>query len=148
MLHILKLCVGTESIRDLAAWQAERMAERLAAGQEALPRHVTRMWPKRAAEIAGKGSLYWVIRGVIRVRQPILRLDRARGEDGVERCALILDPALIPVEPRPRAAFQGWRYLPAAEAPPDLARAGSTDADLPASLIQALDSLGVRARAA
>lgn len=145
MLHLVKLCVGTDSIAELADWQAGRMAEARALGQPALPRHVTRMWPRRAAEIAGQGSLYWVIRGAIRVRQAILGFEEAAGEDGGPRCAILLDPVLVPVQPRPRAAFQGWRYLAAAEAPPDLAAAGAPAADLPEALGRALDALGVRA---
>ncbi|HEU0221204.1 MAG TPA: DUF1489 family protein, partial [Paracoccaceae bacterium] len=101
-------------------------------------------WPKRADEIAGRGSLYWVIRGIVRVRQAITGFEEVRGEDGIRRCAILLDPTLRLTEPRPRAAFQGWRYLADADAPPDIGRAGAEAADLPADLLQELDALGVR----
>lgn len=147
-LHILKLSVGSESIEDHAAWVAARVAERRAAGLEPHHRHVTRMWPKRAAEIAGQGSLYWVVKGLIRMRQAILGFEEVEEGDGIRRCAILLDPAVVPVEPRPRAAFQGWRYFPAADAPPDLAAFAPGAADLPAALRSALDEIGVRMRAA
>ena len=149
-LHILKLCVGAVSIDDLATWQAGRVAERRAAGLDARPRHVTRMWPKRADEILGGGSLYWVIQGWITVRQAIEDFAEVRGEDGIRRCAIVLSPELVTVSPRPRAAFQGWRYMAAGDAPPDartLANGGFAEEaeafGLPPELAQALDGLGV-----
>ena len=87
-LHILKLCVGCESVEDLEHWQRQR-ARDLPGG---LPRHVTRMWPKRGDAVLDGGSIYWVIKGTVLVRQRILRLDPVEGEDGITRCALVLDP--------------------------------------------------------
>ena len=84
-LNLVKLCVGEASIEDLAGWQARRMAERRAAGLDPRPRHVTRMWPRRAEEILGGGSLYWVIQGYVAVRQVIEAFDEVRGEDGIRR---------------------------------------------------------------
>jgi hypothetical protein len=142
-LHLVKLCVGVDVVEELLEWQAERSAERLAKGQDPRPRHVTRMWPKRDGELLAGGSLYWVIRGVIRVRQRILDLQEVRGEDGIRRCAIVLDPKLVPTAPRPRSAFQGWRYLKAADAPPDIGTAPGDDPDLPPGLREALTQLGV-----
>ena len=148
-LHLVKLCVGAVSIDDLAAWQAGRIEERRTAGLDPRPRHVTRMWPKRAEEILAGGSLYWVIQGWITVRQAIEAFDEVRREDdGIRRCAIVLSPELVPVAARPRAAFQGWRYFKAEDAPPD-ARAGfaeAADPFLPADLARALDGLGVVSR--
>lgn len=147
-LHLVKLCVGATSIEDLASWQAGRIEERRAAGLDPRPRHVTRMWPKRAAEILGGGSLYWVIQGWITVRQGIEAFDEVVDADGIRRCAIVLAPELVPVGVRPRSAFQGWRYLKAEDAPPD-ARAGfaeAADPFLPADLARALDGLGVVSR--
>ena len=151
-LHLVKLCVGADSIDDLAAWQLKRTAERRAAGVDPRPRHVTRMWPRRAAEILGGGSLYWVIQGYVAVRQPIEAFDEVAAEDGVRRCAIVLSPALIRVAARPRRPFQGWRYLSAGDAPPDVPgapKAGFAEAAegyLPAELAIALDGLGVPVR--
>lgn len=142
-LNLVKLCVGVDSVEDLRQWQSARMAERLARGEDARPRHVTRMRPKRTDELLAGGSLYWVIRGVIRVRQQITALEEVRGEDGIRRCAIFLEPALIPVVPRPRAAFQGWRYLTAADAPADIGAAPGDEPDLPPGLREELARFGV-----
>ena len=129
--HILKLSVGTEAVEDLAAWQASARAR----GADGLPRHVTRMWPKREAEILGGGSLYWVIKGVILCRQRILRLDEVTGSDGIRRCAFVLDPNLIRTNPATKRPFQGWRYLRIEDAPPDLeAGANENSAEIAAEL--------------
>lgn len=140
-LHLLKLCVGAESVADLADWQAARSAERRAAGLDPSPSHVTRMWPKRAEAVLAGGSLYWVIKGLVLVRQRILALERVTGADGIARCALRLDPTLVRTTPQPRRPFQGWRYLDPAEAPADLD--GGTETDLPPALARDLAALGV-----
>ena len=142
-LHLIKLCVGTDTIEDLLQWQSRRSAERLAAGLDPRPRHVTRMWPRRADELLQGGSLYWVIRGVIRVRQRIATLEEVIGEDGIRRCAIVFEPALIPTLPRPRGPFQGWRYFPAPDAPPDIGAAPGDDPNLPPGLREALTKFGV-----
>jgi hypothetical protein len=137
-LHLIKLCVGADSVEDLVDWQRQPRAR----GPDGLPRHVTRMWPRRTGELLDGGSLYWVIRGVLQARQRILRLDEVDRGDGIARCALVLDPQVVRTEARPRRPFQGWRYLAAGDAPPDLA-AGRTG-DLPPRLEAALSEIGVR----
>jgi hypothetical protein len=101
------------------------------------------MWPKREAELLDGGSVFWAIKGVILCRQRILRLDEVRGGDGIPRCALILDPALVRVTPTPRRPFQGWRYLPAKDAPRDLGDWHAGEEDLPPRLSMALAEMGV-----
>ncbi len=113
-LHLIKLCVGVDSIEQLADIQRRRIET---TGRNA---HITRQVPRRAAEILDGGSLYWVINGLIRVRQRILGLEEFRDDDGVRRCRIELDPLLVPVQPRRMRAFQGWRYLKAEDAPLDL----------------------------
>lgn len=141
-VHLIKLCVGAEGVDDLLAWQADRMAERRAAGLDPVPVHVTRMWPKRADELVGDGSIFWVFRGLVLARQRILGLDPWRGGDGIERCALRLDPALVRTCPQPRRPFQGWRYLRPEDAPADLT--GTSDApDLPVAMMAGLAEIGV-----
>lgn len=142
-MHLLKLCVGTDSVEELRAWQAGKAAERAAAGQDPRPRHVTRMWPRRAAELIEGGSLFWVIRGVILVRQRIEALLPVTGADGIVRCGVVLSPDLVRVEPRARGPFQGWRYLPAEDAPPDLPPSRAAEPVLPAELQEALARFGV-----
>jgi hypothetical protein len=120
-LHLIKLCVGCESIEDLASWQAERLRERRKAGEKR-PQlfHRTFQMPKRREELLDGGSLYWVIKGLIQVRQPLSDIAEGTKEDGTPCCVLVLKNQLVAVRPVPRRAFQGWRYLDPAEAPEDL----------------------------
>ena len=115
-LNIIKLCVGAESVEDLLDWQKQN-APRWASGTA---EHVTRMWPKREAEVLAGGSLFWVIKGQILARQRILGLERVEGADGISRCALLLDTEVIRTEAAPRRPFQGWRYLAPEDSPRDL----------------------------
>jgi len=63
-------------------------------------------------------------------------------DDGSKCCGLHLDPALVRVEPRAKKAFQGWRYLDAADAPPDL-NAAPVATDMPDSMRRALTALAL-----
>lgn len=139
-LHILKLCVGAESVEDLDQWQAAQ-APRWPAGCAV---HVTRMWPKREAELLAGGSLYWVIKGVILCRQRLIRLEERRGEDGIARCALVMDRQIQRTEAAPRRPFQGWRYMQGKDAPRDLAPSRSGDDSIPEDLARALAEIGLR----
>lgn len=118
-LHLVKLCVGCDTLEELAAWQSQRLAECVRLGNPPELMHVTRQTPRRAGFAPGS-SIYWVIAGFIRAHQIITELREHRGTDGIVRCALVFEPRLIPTEPVPRRPFQGWRYLPAPDAPPDL----------------------------
>jgi hypothetical protein len=138
-INLVKLSVGTEGIDDLALWQALPQAQ----GPDGLPRHVTRMWPKREAEILDGGSIYWVIKGVIQARQKILRLDEVVGGDGIRRCAIVLDPELIHTTLAPRRPFQGWRYLKPEDSPKDMVKGREAEEPLPAELAGALAEIGV-----
>lgn len=113
-LNLIKLCVGAESIEDLESWIAD-----CEAGRDTLD-HTTRMFPRRRAEMLPGGSLYWVIRGMVLCRQPIADLEAVVGGDGISRCRIVFEPRIVVVRPVPRRAFQGWRYLDAADAPPDM----------------------------
>lgn len=143
VLHLIKLCVGVTDIADLATWQKKRRAE----GKRRYNIHVTRAFPKRGEELLAGGSLYWVIQGRIRVRQRLIGIGEHVGnrndEGGVLHCELQLDPKLIEVAARQCRPFQGWRYLEAKDAPPDLGdRAGRGDA-LPPALEEELRELGL-----
>ncbi len=140
MIHLVKLCVGAGSIADLAAWQ-DSQRPRWPAGRAI---HVTRMWPRRAAEVLAGGALYWVIRGAILCRQSVVALEEVRGEDGIARCAIHLDAAIHATAPAPRRPFQGWRYLDPAEAPPDLPAGRAAEEALPPQLARALAEIGLR----
>ena len=139
-LHLIKLCVGADSIEDLSDWQKKRLAQRKKEGEGAEIRHVTRMTPKRADELLDGGSLYWVIKGQIAVRQRLVAL-RPAVKNGVPHCALVLDAALVPTVRRFHRPFQGWRYFEPSDAPRDL-RKGDKRA-LPEALHAELVSLGL-----
>jgi hypothetical protein len=138
-INLVKLSVGSESVETLAAWQEMRRAE----WPDGLPRHVTRMWPKREAEILNGGSIYWVIKGVIQCRQRVLRLDEVIGQDGIRRCAIILDPDLHRTQTAQKRPFQGWRYLKPEDTPPDLPEGRAQEDTLPPELNRALAEIGV-----
>ena len=140
IVHLVKLCVGADAVEDLVRWQASPAAK----GPDGLPRHVTRMWPKRGAELLAGGSLYWVFRGVILARQRVLRLDEVTGRDGLLRCGLVLDAEIMRTEPAPRRPFQGWRYLPPEAAPRDLPAGRAEEATLPPGLAEAMARFGLR----
>jgi hypothetical protein len=125
---MIKLAVGATEAQDLAAW-AERRG----------PVVHTRMTPKRAEEILDGGSLYWVIKGTILVRMPILAIETT-GPKGHTRCLIRLAPTPVLTAPTPRRAFQGWRYLTVADAPPDLATSGGEG--IPTDLAKQLRELG------
>jgi len=128
-------------VEELASWQSRRLATIREAKPDAEPMHVTRRTPRREGFSPGS-SIYWVIGGYIRARQKITALREVQGTDGILRCGLVLDPVIIATEPVPRRAFQGWRYLAAAEAPADLpAGAASADAAIPPAMRQALTEL-------
>ncbi|NKX44144.1 DUF1489 domain-containing protein [Roseibacterium sp. KMU-115] len=138
-MHLIKLCVGAERVEDLTDWQATARAK----GPDGLPRHVTRMWPKRAEEVLAGGSLYWVFKGLVLCRQRILRLDEVVGGDGIPRCGIVLDPAVTRVAATPKRPFQGWRYLSPEDAPRDLPQGREEEETLPPALQTALAEIGV-----
>lgn len=138
-INLIKLSVGTECVEDLAAWQATKRAQ----APDGLPRHVTRMWPKREAEVVNGGSIYWVIKGSILCRQVVDRLDEYIGNDGIRRCAIVLEPDLILTQNSLKRPFQGWRYLPPQDAPMDLPKGRAQEQALPVELNQALAEIGV-----
>ncbi|MFA9231611.1 MAG: DUF1489 family protein [Microgenomates group bacterium] len=137
-LNIIKLCVGAESVEDLLAWhEAHKHIWR-----NGTTEHVTRMTPKREAEVL-EGSLYWVIKGVILARQKIIDLEPRTGADGINRCALVLDAHVYRTEAALRRPFQGWRYLDPAETPRDLPKQRAKDDMLPPELARALAEIGL-----
>jgi hypothetical protein len=142
-LHLLKLCVGCESIADLESWIEESMLmwKRLGKPQEQI--HTTRMVPKRLAELLDGGSLYWVIKGQIACRQPLIDIRPFKDGEGISRCHLVLLPKVTPVDLRPCRPFQGWRYLTAQDAPADEGALGADQKAMPEALRRELRLLGL-----
>lgn len=141
-LHLIKLCVGCDSVEDLEAWIAHRLAEKERAGQPREHFHVTRMVPKQANDLITGGSLYWVIKGAVQCRQRLVDIRPFKDAEGVSRCRLVLDTKVIRTAWQPRRAFQGWRYLRVADAPADMAGDGVVDA-MPPQLQRELAELGL-----
>jgi hypothetical protein len=139
-LHLQKLSVGSESIATLRDWQKLVVRRRQQKGLSPHHVHVTRMFPKRREALLEGGSIYWVIKGLIQCRNPIVGLEETT-KNGHRACAIMMDPTIIPVVPTPRRAFQGWRYLQKEDAPKDLEGPGSGE-DLPAALRTKLVNLG------
>jgi hypothetical protein len=137
MLHVTKLAVGVRDIDHLRDLQADRM-------RDGLPlRHRTRNFPRRRSEVVDGGSMYWVIAGTMIARQRILDIIEDQRPDLTACTSFILDPDLVPLVGRPTRPFQGWRYLEAEAAPPDMPSLGAIlglDA-LPAGLRHELQAL-------
>ena len=142
-LHLIKLCVGADSIQDLRDWVAERSLTAMSAGLEPNSIHTTRMMPKRVEELVDGGSLYWVIKGQVSARQKLLEVRTVKGEDGIGRCQLVLGPEVIETAPMPKRPFQGWRYLLDNEIPKDLGGLGDDVTQLPEELRRHLAELGL-----
>ena len=139
-LHIIKLSVGVEDVEHLGQLQKARLKN------EGLLAHVTRNTPKQAEQILDGGSIYWVIKRFIRVRQRITGIERGINAEGKPSCALILDPTLVRTELKEFRAFQGWRYFKKEDAPADLnklGKPGEISETLPAGLAAELKSLGL-----
>lgn len=142
-VHLIKLCVGIEHIDDLRDWHRQRQQVAEQCGEPFLPRHLTRNTPRRAAEILDGGSLYWIIKGFIQARQPVVALEPVVRADGQKACAIVMLPELVEVTQRPHRAFQGWRYLETMDVPADLTRPASRGDRLPDEMTQALRELGL-----
>jgi hypothetical protein len=142
-LHLIKMAVGIADLDQLVALRRQRRAalDKMGAG-DAPCRIRTRHMPKRAAELLDGGSLYWVIKGVVRARQTIVGVVAGTDADDKRCCFLELEHEVTTTEPQAHRAFQGWRYLAPAKAPPDRRGAGSGDA-LPAEMARELRALGL-----
>jgi hypothetical protein len=119
-VHLLKMCVGIDSVEELIEHRARHRAMCENRGLPLETVHRTRNMPRRSGEVLAGGSLYWVIRGFIRARQRIVRLDELQDDEGGKRCGLVLDVDVVRTTLQARRAHQGWRYLEDKDAPADL----------------------------
>ena len=129
MLHLTKVAVGCPDIATLTRRQHDYWGDDLC--------HLTRFMPKQADALIG-GSLFWIIAHRLVARQPITGLTMVQTEWGV-KCRIGLGAPPVPVDPLPKRAHQGWRYLAADDAPPDLAHRDETA--MPAGMVQELQAL-------
>jgi hypothetical protein len=141
-LHLVKLCVGVSAVEELQAWVDRRQAERRLKGLAAETIHTTRMTPRRMDELLEGGSLFWVIRGNIQVRQRLLAIRPFTDGNGIRRCDIVMEPRLVATQWQPRRAFQGWRYLKDEEVPGDTDGPGGLES-LPGHLRVELADLGL-----
>lgn len=133
-LHLTKVAVGCPTVAILHEHQSRHVSNSVVPV-------VTRYRPKRDAELVG-GSLFWIIKHSLVVRQAIMGFDEAMTDKGL-RCRILVDPHLVEVVPRARRAHQGWRYLDAADAPRDLAAGEAGMAIMPENLRRDLATLGL-----
>jgi len=140
-LHLMKMAVGVDSVEQLREFRAARLKERGASWV------YTRNRPRRAGEVLAGGSIYWVIRGQIRVRQLVTGFRREHDEKGRAYCLIEVDPILVMTLWRPWRPFQGWRYLKPADVPPDAPRGWEGEpaamAAMPERLVAELRALGL-----
>ena len=143
--NLIKVCVGAKNVSDLR--QRQQLTKTNDNGNvNPKPKviHVTRMWPKREKELINVGSLYWVFKGLILARQRIIGLEEVIGSDQIKRCGIILCEKIVKTTPKPKRAFQGWRYLEPDQVPPDSGEFLTSENELPHSLQLELSRLGVR----
>lgn len=133
-LHLLKLAVGIDDIEQLRRVRTVRATER--GGHWVY----TRNCPRRAADVLDGGSIYWVIRGLISVRQMVTGFRVDPDASGRRYCLIEIDPVLVATFPRSCRAFQGWRYLSPDDAPPDRALEGAPP---PEQMLAELRGLGL-----
>ena len=136
-LHLLKMAVGVGDIDELRRIRKQRRKER--GGNWVY----TRNHPRRAAEVLAGGSIYWVIRGQIRVRQRITGFRSERDDNGRAYCLIEVDPKLVPTLLRAWRPFQGWRYLTPADAPLDAPLGPGGIAAMPERMLAELRALGL-----
>ena len=136
-LNLIKLAVGVDSVAHLAKLQKARKKERGRYG------FFTRNMPKRAKELLDGGSIYWVIKGQVRVRQKLKHFHARADDEG--RAYVIVEylPTIIPTVPRRHRPFQGWRYLESKNAPADLPKGARADDEMPPALAEELRELGL-----
>src|ERR1700723_3514662 len=143
-LHLIKLSVGADSVKDLKGWIADRIKDAKSKGQPAHHIHITRMTPKRDEELLAGGSIFLVNHGEISAGEKPMATEPFRDKTAIGRCRLVMQPKLISVSPRPMRAFQGWRYFEADAAPPDLTKsAASSVAAMPEPMRRELRDLGL-----
>ncbi len=128
-LNLTKVAFGAKSLEDMKSWFATR-------GDEAFL--TTRYLPKRHEELIG-GSLFWIFKGQLVMRSPILRFEPAEGG----KTHIVIATHLIDLYPIPRRAHQGWRYLEDADAPRDLAEGEDAGEAMPGRLAGELAKLGL-----
>jgi len=142
-VNLIKMSVGVEDIHHLERKQEQRLSDSKIRGENSELIHITRNTPRRATEVLQGGSIYWVIKRFIQVRQLIIDIRQVEEYKGRKSCALILKPELIRTEIKRIRAFQGWRYFSVDDAPEDLSALMTSGGDAPIELVETLKVLGL-----
>ena len=135
--HLKKIAVGIETIERLSIRQGMLFS---AYGKII---HTTRNMPKQKETLIKTGSIFWIIKRNVLVRQKILNIISVIRSDGSKGCEIELDKDLVRVIPTPMKPFQGWRYYMSDNAPPDLNLSNLEDEDLPEKINSELIKLGL-----
>ena len=137
-IHLLKLAVGVENVTHLRKLQQQRIRTN---GEL---HHITRFMPKKAEQILDGGSIYWVVKNFIRVRQLVLDFKSVNdGKTHTKKCAFVLDQSLILTVPTRRRPHQGWRYFSNDNVPKDLGIGERGYGDMPSEMVEELRQLGL-----
>jgi hypothetical protein len=136
-LHLIKMAVGISDFAELRKLQKLRRKQR---GKSVF---FTRNMPKRIDDLLDGGSIYWVIKRRVAVRQRLKAFRPFVGKDGEKRVAVEYAMKLVPVMPRPCRPFQGWRYLTPEDAPKDRPEGVDSGERLPPKLAKELRELGL-----
>ena len=142
IVNLIKLCVGAQNVSDLYNWQKNRIIYQKNLKNPATF-FITRMRPKREAEILNGGSIFWVFKGLILARQKIIGFDNFMSEDNISRCKVILDRKIILTDAYHKKPFQGWRYFSQQEAPKDREIYSNEKTQLPLKIEKELSELGI-----
>ncbi len=142
-VHLVKMAVGIESLDHLAEVQKQRRAKLKAERGKPILIHKTRNMPKREAEIVGGGSIYWIVKGFVRVRQRILGFEKCVNKEGRPFCEIRLDAKLVRTVPLAHKPIQGWRYLESADVPADLTGKAAVSDEMPPEMMIQLKELGL-----
>lgn len=135
--NLKKIAVGIDSIDRL------HIRQQMIKSSYGKIIHTTRNMPKQKDDLIDNGSMFWIIKRNILVRQKILNIETVIRDDGSKGCEIELDEDLIKVIPTPMKPFQGWRYYMASDIPPDLNVSNIESEDLPENINSELIKLGL-----
>jgi hypothetical protein len=135
--HLKKIAVGIETIERL------RIRQEMLLSTYGKIIHTTRNMPRQKEQLIKTGSIFWIIKRNVLVRQKILDIISVIRDDGSNGCEIELDKYLVRVIPTPMKPFQGWRYFMADDIPPDLNLSNFEDEELPEKINSELIKLGL-----
>lgn len=135
--NLKKIAVGIETIERL------RIRQEMLFNTYGKIMHTTRNMPKQKEQLIKTGSIFWIIKRNVLVRQKILDIISVIRVDGSKGCEIELDKDLVRVIPTPMKPFQGWRYYMVDDTPPDLNLGNLENEDLPENINSELIKLGL-----